>query len=418
MMPTINYERPGTILETEVVGTLQELKTMGYADLSRYYFYELIFRRLIQFALNHGKEKFSSELSELFLREWEAAGAKKTIDQHEHLRKARRAMKMLADFTLTGACQTARHKKTPPPPPKMLAGAMDAFLHYWENERHVSPKTLEYGRWALSQLLFFLDQKGIHSWSDLRPELFSAFFATRTNLGQRSLKLMATVLRVFLRWQFMSGVSGRDWSHHVPPFRGFRNQRIPAVWSDKELNTLLTAVDRNRPKGKRDYAILLLACRLGMRAGDIRDLRLENLNWDDARIEFEQNKSGRRALLPLTEEIGLALIDYLQNARPAGKFREIFLSVHPPCAPLARGNKLYGIIERYRTLAGVTLPQQAKGLHSLRHTIASRLLNAGNPLESIADILGHASMDTTRIYTRIDVEQLRGVALDPEVNHA
>ena len=119
-------------------------------------------------------------------------------------------------------------------------------------------------------------------------------------------------------------------------------------------------------------------------------------------------------ILPLTEEIGLALIDYLKNARPSTGYREIFLRAIAPYTPFSRENKLHGIITKYRELAGIALPQQAKGMHSLRHTVASHLLKAGNPLESITDILGHASIDTTRIYTRIDVEQLRSVALDPE----
>jgi integrase len=207
---------------------------------------------------------------------------------------------------------------------------------------------------------------------------------------------MATVLRVFFRYHFAHGTLAFDWSYHLPQFRGFINQRIPAIWPETAVNSLLEAVDRSYPKGKRDYAILLLACRLGMRAGDIRGLQFDNLNWDDAYIEFRQGKTKRKVIIPLTNEIGEVLIDYLRCGRPTSDCREIFLRSVAPYTPLSRNNKLYSIIAQYRRLAGVDLPEQACGMHSLRHTFANRLLNAGNTLETISDLLGHASFDTTR----------------------
>lgn len=280
----------------------------------------------------------------------------------------------------------------------------------------MSWKTLEYEEWSLRKFLEFAYERTIASWTELCPKHFSEFFAAQASLSPRSLKLLAGVLRRFFSRQFSIGSFDRDWSFHVPNFRGFQNQRLPAIWPDAAIESLLEAVDRRTLKGKRDYAILMLACRLGMRAGDIRALRLEHLFWTEARIEFVQGKTGKKQVLPLTEEIGTALIDYLRS-RPATDYREVFLRVQAPHTPLLRQNKLYGIISTYVRMAGIQLPEQAQGMHSLRHTVASRLLAAGTPLESIADLLGHKSIDTTRLYTRIDTEQLRSVALDPEVLH-
>jgi len=413
MLPSINYQNPKTPLESAMVTTLQELEIRGYSDGSLSC-YSRIFRHLLRIAKRKGVREFSTELSTQFLKEYQTAGISGKICSKTRMEDALRGMRMLSSLVFTGACPLILHSKHPPVLPNSLAGELNNFLHYWEHERDVSWKTLECGKWALSQFILFAHQKGIRSWSDIKPELFTKFFETKTNLSQRSLKLMSTVLRVFLRYQFINGTMKRDWSYHVPQYRGFNNQRIPAIWSDEAIKSLLAAVDRNRPKGKRDYAILLLACRLGMRAGDIRNLQIENLNWCDGRIEFNQGKSGRKMIMPLTEEIGLALIDYLKNARPLTGYRDVFLRIQAPYIPLSPSNNLRDIITKYRELAGIMLPHQATGMHSLRHTLASRLLKAGNPLESITDILGHASIDTTRIYTRIDVEQLRSVALDPE----
>jgi len=124
--------------------------------------------------------------------------------------------------------------------------------------------------------------------------------------------------------------------------------------------------------------------------------------------------------LPLTEEIGNALIDYLRYGRPVSHLREVFLRANAPFMPFGYNNNLHYIITRYRRRAAINLPaQNRKGMHSLRHTMASRLLEAGVPLETISGIMGHISMDTTRIYTKINVEALQSVAIDPEeVTHA
>ncbi len=160
---------------------------------------------------------------------------------------------------------------------------------------------------------------------------------------------------------------------------------------------------------------LLLAARLGIRVSDIRTLCLEHLLWDQTRIEKKQVKGGGALSLPLTNEIGNAIIDYLQYGRPSTTHREVFLRAHAPFEPFGCNNNLYYIITTYRRRAGITLPVQNRcGMHSLRHTVASRLLEAGVALESISSILGHLSKETTRLYTKIDIKTLRTVALNPE----
>ena len=165
---------------------------------------------------------------------------------------------------------------------------------------------------------------------------------------------------------------------------------------------------------------MLLAARLGLRVSDIRGLRFEHLLWDQARIEMRQTKSGEPLNLPLSEEIGHALIDYLRHGRPSSHHREIFLRANAPFEPFGHDNNLHHIVTKYRRRATIDLPARSRrGLHSLRHTVASRLLEAGIPLETISGIMGHLSIETTRIYTKIDVEALRSAAIDlEEVSHA
>lgn len=411
MLLRLDYQHPRSLLEASMIDTLHDLEHRAYPKTSLYR-YGRIFRHLLQFAFKTGHEQISDELISDFLQEYRSAKSER--DERLRSRDAMCAIRMLSSIIHAGVCASVRPCRPLPTLPKSLSPAMEEFLAYWELERETSWKTLDYGRWTLTQFILFVHGKGLRSWQDIKPELCTEFFAAKTHLSPRSLKLMATVLRVFFRYHFTHGNLARDWSYHLPQFRGFRNQRIPAIWPGTAVNALLAAVDRSYPKGKRDYAILLLAARLGMRAGDIRDLRFDNLNWDDARIEFRQSKTGRKVILPLTDEIGKALIDYLQHGRPTSDYREIFLRAQLPHIPLLKGNKFYGIIDKYRKLAGIELPQKTHGMHSLRHTVASRLLNAGNPLETISDLLGHTSLDTTLHYARVDEELLRSAALDEE----
>jgi integrase len=218
----------------------------------------------------------------------------------------------------------------------------------------------------------------------------------------------------------MRGILQKDLSAELPKIRVPRDATIPSVWDQELLVRLLVAVDRSSAKGKRDYAILLLACRLGLRAGDIRTLKLDNLRWAESTIEIMQAKTGAPLILPLTDEVGEALIDYLKSGRPQTTHREVFLKMNPPFDPFDEDNHLYHIVTYWRRLAGITFRSPQKlGLNSLRHTLATRLLEKGTPLPTIAQILGHTSLESTRIYAKVEVEALRGVALDPEeVNHA
>jgi integrase len=132
----------------------------------------------------------------------------------------------------------------------------------------------------------------------------------------------------------MRGILQKDLSAALPQIRVPRDAKIPSVWEQELIVRLLEAVDRSSTKGKRDYVILLLACRLGLRAGDIRTLKLDQLHWEDSTIEITQSKTGTALRLPLTGEVGDALIDYLKSGRPQTTHREIFLKVNPPFDPL------------------------------------------------------------------------------------
>ena len=152
-----------------------------------------------------------------------------------------------------------------------------------------------------------------------------------------------------------------------------------------------------------------------MRLGDIRTLRLDDLKWTAATIEMAQGKTGAPLILPMSEEVGLALIDYLKSARPSSPYREVFLHLTPPFEPFSEQTHLHHVVKYWRELAGIQFrSKQHQGLHSLRHTLATRLLHEHTPFHVISAVLGHASSATTFIYAKADVEMLRSAALNTE----
>jgi integrase len=414
MVYVVDWTRPRNRLEETMAGARQAMERRGCRfytvyEATRYW------RHLARFAVERGAEEFSPGLATAWLAEREAQHP----GEHANRSGAKRAMRILTQYHLNGCWDLhPRRMNVPVAANSPFLGDMKRFLGYLESERGVARNTLLYGNRLLRRWLAFLADKGITAWPQLCGAVFSDFLASNGHMAPGSLALVAGVLRWFMRYLFVQGVVDRDWSERVPRFRRARPERLPSIWTPEEVEALLASVDRASAVGKRDYAVLLLACRLGMRAGDIRALRLENLCWESAQIEFEQAKTGKKVTLPLSEEVGQALIDYLRHGRPVSQSREVFLRHQAPYEALGWDNRLNGIITKHRRRAGIRpLPERARGMHSLRHTVATRMLGAGVPLETIADVLGHASLDTTRIYARVDVAALRQVALDIEEVH-
>ena len=411
--PRLLVEFPQTPLRKAVDTILQQMADAGYCTDVIWY-YQRSYRRILAFAENRGIKDYSPAFYNECLEAFAQEIAKRPAGTKTLLWKVRRALHKLHDFTLYHRWSADAIQIPSSDVPAAFTDGFHAFIKYWETEHCVAAKTLAYGKRYISQFLCFLAQNNIQQWSGLYSSVFSEFFTNFTNWSPRSLDTLTTYIRLFMRFLFMRGITTKEWEKFIPSFRPFADQRLPSVWPRGTFEKILSVVDRSTVQGKRDYTILLLAYRLGLRAGDIRALQLEHLQWQESRIELVQHKTGRQVVLPLTEEVGTALIDYLKNGRPTTKYREVLLRVIAPFQPLKYSN-LYNQLDRYRRLAGITLPAGvSRGLHSLRHTLASELQASAVPLETIAGILGHVSMNSTRIYARVDLEQLRTAALDPE----
>ena len=292
---------------------------------------------------------------------------------------------------------------------------LSEYAQYARDRRHLRASTLRERMRTIRVFLDALGSRNVAKLEHLQPADIAAFVASRGRMCPRSMSRTVSDVRCFLRFLLLRGVLSQDLSPLLPTVRVARDATIPSVWEPELVERLLKVVERSSPRGKRDYAILLLAARLGLRLGDIRTLKLDDLKWETAAIEFTQSKTGAPLCLPMTEEVGLALIDYLKAGRPPSALREVFLRAQPPFTPFADEGRFYHIVKYWRELAGIRFRgKQHCGLHSLRHTLATQLLREQTPMHVISQILGHATTASTMIYAKVEVESLRAAALDTE----
>lgn len=412
-------EVPSTLsLDQLCSGVLHELRVRGYSrrTMNRY---TLVWRHLAEFAREQNLgNAYSRSLAMRFEEVYGLCEDRRLKPAERWRRHLVFGLRILDDYARTGSVVRFVVERSGLHIPNAMQKPMHDYEQFAKERRHLRMSSLQERMHAIAVFLDFLRSRGVMALEQMQADDISAFITSRSCWKPRTVSLVASALRLFLQFLFLRDILPRDFSFVVPTIRVARHDTVPSVWDQELLAKLLDVVDRNSPKGKRDYAILLVAARLGMRLGDIRTLRLDDLNWAAATIEIAQAKTGAPLILPMSEEVGLALIDYLKSARPSSPHREVFLHLTPPFEPFSEKNHLHYLVTQWRELAGIQFrTKQRQGLHSLRHTLATRLLNAETPFHVISAVLGHASSATTFIYAKADVETLRSAALNTEVRH-
>jgi len=393
----------------------QELLRLGYVE-GTMSFYQGRWRKLLKFAEERGATYFSEQLGLDFL-ETQFHILRKDLDNTLTQRDVQdiRVVRMIGDFQLHHVVlrRYYKHHELLTDPYYVVVSA--DFRHHCERKEYSSVTINHYLKQS-ARFMDYLLAQGIRDCSRITLPLVNGYIRTLAGYTYKTVEQNICSIRVFLRYLNDNGILNEDLASKTPMVQARKQTRIPSVWTKEELEALIGAIDRGSPKGKRDYAIILLACVLGLRVTDIKQLTFPNFNWEEKKLTFTQSKTHETVTLPIPQEVGWAVIDYLQYGRPKVDSPVIFVRHMAPFLPFTEGNHLSQLIKSYMQIAHLPTLKKHRGMHSLRHTAASRMLEHDTPLEVISDILGHSDTESTAVYLKVDISKLRECALGtPEV---
>lgn len=272
---------------------------------------------------------------------------------------------------------------------------------------------------AADQFLAYLDEVGRQALEQVRAQDLAGFWARRQRrrYAPKTTGSLRSALADFLAHLHQGGLIREDLARRLPPQRyPRRGESDPYPWTSGDVRLVLDQIDRQSAIGKRDYAMLLLTARLGLRVGDLRRLELGWFDWRAKTLVLTQHKTGLRLTLPLPDDVGWAVIDYIRHGRPEANSRAVFLKHRYPFTAFGSSTSAGSRLRHYARRAGIVFPDgRSHGLHSLRGALAVAMLQADTPPPVVSAVLGHAASTTTVAhYLRLDVENLRRCALDVE----
>lgn len=296
------------------------------------------------------------------------------------------------------------------PTPMPVDALLDAFVTHLRSTRGASSATCECHSREIRPLLHQLYGDGPLDWARMTVTVLRAFVTDRASrYSPSTARRTASALRGFLRFLHVQGLCDGTLVSAIPAVRSSRRSTLPAPLTSEQLHQLLTSIDKTKPARLRDYAILVCLSSLGLRAKEVAELTLDNIDWHAGTITIATSKTRRPSILPLPKVVGLAIAAYLRHGRPATTARHVFVRhLFPVGAPLVSHTVSTAVRRAFRR-SGLVV--RSRGAHTLRHTVATEMVRAGVSLKAVADVLRHRSVDTTAIYTKIDLPRLREVAL-------
>lgn len=323
-----------------------------------------------------------------------------------HMRAMRRSVHVLDDFLLLGKVRKRIVQYVHHELPGTIGEIALEFLRSQENLRR-SRLTIENHRRKLSYFIAHLSLRSVGHISDIGEDDVLSFISSAQNCKDGYL----STIRLFCRFLYEQKYIDTNVEYVIGRNNYSIREKLPSVYNADEIRRIENTVEQSSTVGKRDYAMLLLTTRLGLRSSDIAGLTFGNLDWDRNLICLIQCKTKKIVELPLLTEIGEALINYLKYGRPVSDLQQVFLTASAPYRPVNR-MIINGAVSRTIIASGVDIKGRKFGPHAMRHTLASQLLHNGTSLPVISETLGHSDTQVTMNYLRIDIKSLMQCALE------
>jgi len=378
---------------------VEHLQHLGYSDACIALHQEKWANYLLPYLNEKGITDYSSNIGEEYLD-----SVLQTLTPFPK-RVLTRSVRVLSAHLETGSIPKRIVPLVEHPLPGELGKVAHAFLEVQRDKRS-KEITIDKHRRTISYFIAFLEFKSKTKISDIEDSDILSFISTSVNFKDR-----CQTMRLFCRFLYAQKYTDIDLEYTLAQNRFPKREKLPSIYSAEEVGQIEASVEQSSPVGKRDYAILLLASRLGLRSSDICRLKFSNIDWEQNKLILIQFKTGKPVELPLLTEVGEAIVNYLRYARPVSDFQEVFLSARPPYCVMTRSS-INGAISRIMRESGVDISHRKFGPHSMRHSLASRLLSNGISLPVISESLGHNDTGSTMEYLRIDVLNLMKCTLE------
>lgn len=297
-----------------------------------------------------------------------------------------------------------------PSPIIPFSATVDAYRKHLADVRGLAATTIKRRCLTVSEFIqYALKQDSAFRLVDLTPGHSERFITSISpRFGRQELQKVVSVLRGFLRFLGMRGEAPLGLDACIDTPRVYREEKLARALPWDSVCALLESIDRTTAAGLRDYAMFSLIAAYGLRGCDVAGLKLTDINWRAGEVSIIQSKTGQPLVVPLMDTVADAVLAYLRDARPCSAYRHLFLKTYAPIVPLQGANVSDAFRFRIKH-SGLDIP--SRGVYCLRHSYAMRLLRQGTSLKTIGDLLGHCSSESTGVYLRLDVDDLREVAL-------
>ena len=298
-------------------------------------------------------------------------------------------------------------------------GFRECTEQYYENlyKNGLSRGYIVNSRRVIKDLILFLYSNGIHEPEEITEEHNDRFIESYYWMSPKGIETKLCMIRRYYRFLYLNGTISTPLAERLPKASIQGRMKFPTVWTPEQILKITEAADRISPSGKRSYAMIMLAARLGLRIGDIRDLKFSDIDWENKIITITQKKTGNVLTLPLPDDVGWAVIDYLKKVRPVTDSPNIFVRHVPPYDSFPINSSLNYILTTVMKRAEI--PPEKKenfGWHSFRRSLATTLLQNNVEMNVITEILGHTDPDIAgKYYVQITTEKLTCCALSVEV---
>jgi len=364
------------------------------------------FKRLLDFMDANSIYSYSKEVGEKYLSYRALPGNNRRKKTASH-NSERRYITLLNGMLTNQWIKKISKKDYNIPFPGSFGEYIMGFLNKYVEARRLNVKTRNNYYTSLFKFCERMQFDEVISLSSITAERVLDFVASVQNCKDH----VAAIMRALLKQMYNEGIIDFRTASILDELKTRSIEKLPSYYTPMEIMGVEACIDRKYPMGKRDYAMILLATRLGLRSSDIRLLQFPNIDWDNNLIYLEQFKTKKTIELPLLTDVGEAIIDYIQHGRPKSNSKYIFLRAGSPYEPLSSGG-LYEIINKYFRKSNVKWAKRRHGVHCLRHSLATNMLKNGSPITIISDTLGHVNSNTTMKYIHLNVDGLLQCTLD------